>query len=131
MQIMPIGESLSVRLDFIVYIFIFASLLYSIGFYLYAINHSIKKIFKNITYGIFAFPLLSLIFIYLIFTSYKSANPLHHHESNPAMVENIYIKQDNIVFEIQQYSDDNTFLIPTPKISIMPMLYTPKPSTII
>lgn len=109
MQIMPIGESLSVRLDFIVYIFIFASLLYSIGFYLYAINHSIKKIFKNMTYGIFAFPLLSLIFIYLIFTSYKSANPLHHRESNPAMVENIYIKQDNIVFEIQQYSDDNTF----------------------
>lgn len=109
MQLMPIGESLSVRLDFIVYIFIFVSLLYSIGFYLYAINHCIKHIFKNMTYGIFAFPLLSLIFIYLIFTSYKSDNPLHKHESNPSIVENIYIEQDNIVFEIQQYSGDNTF----------------------
>lgn len=109
MQIMSIGQTMSVRLDFIFYIFIFASLLYAIGFYLYLINHCIKNIALKMKYGIFAFPMLSVIFIYLIFTPYKTANPLYERESTPAIVDNIYIENENIIFEIHEYSGENTF----------------------
>lgn len=109
MQLMSLGESMSVRLDFIIYTFVFISLFYSIGFYLYLLNHCIKTVFPKLKYGIFIFPMLSLLFVYLIFTPYKSKNPLFVYENSPDVVDNIYLNNENIIFEIHEYSNENTF----------------------